>query len=805
MKLRLCFQILTLIVFLNGKGQQPVRGWKYIGPKLMSTQVKGFIKSVWVDDKNLDFVLAGSCSGGLFKTTNATNSLPLWKCISDSYRGMSFGVADIVVKPGTQNNTIFIATGHSSGLPLGYGNGILKTSNGGVSWQEVGPKAVKQNLFMMEGLVVNPQNSSEMIAYTAKQIFITKNDWLSYDEIQLPIDKTNKDVSFCDIEFAPYEAGKFYVCTRTNNFYEPKLFVCENFGKSIADITPKGIKSERIEVAVVNKEAFKGKFYTALGVTDVFVQFYNGKDYSILNTQPVNHTYSGTYWNLELAVNEVDTSVIYICMTEISRSVNGGKSFEKIGVYNGENTHADVRAAKLVKSAVKGEGDVFVVGNDGGVSFINEYNPPKWKNLNGSGLNVNQFWGIDVAQSDTMFASGGAQDNGGFLISENSAINTISSCGDGYLGLAIDETSSVIECNAPSLFYHNIKSGMQTYLSIPDNNYEIKRPLLLKDSFVYVGYHDVWRINKSKLKKGETQFEKFTNMLEVKDENEHLRNKSIKCMSFGNLNSGVIVYGNPNWTSKENKGKIFFSSDINAGAETWTDITELINYNTLEVCRWMEVCDVEMDVNDKTKFYLIAKNPFDQTNCLILEATYFSDSTKCALKKLNGNLPAIGLNKIKRDKYSTVTYLATDEGVYFSELNTDSIMWNKMNTREYALPNVMVTGLSFNYHANTLVAATYGRGIWQTELLSNLNSSKEVKVNTIESQAIKIDGKLVVDRKKTYAVNSKFIITKGSLIELKKGSTLIVKDKNLVRDENNKMIDLNKFVLKRKFARIVFD
>ncbi|MBI2722565.1 MAG: hypothetical protein HYX39_10360 [Bacteroidetes bacterium] len=803
MKFLCYFEIFILFVFFKINAQTNAGGWKYVGPKEMNTQVKGFIKSVWVDDKNLNFVLAGSCSGGLFKTINATAEKPLWQCISDSYVGMSFGVADIVVKPGTQNNTIFIATGHNSALPMGYGNGILKTVNGGISWQEVGPKAVRQNLFMMEGLVMNPQNSSEMIAYTSKQIFITRNEWASFEEIKIPFEK-DKDISFCDVEFAPFETGKFYVCTRTNNFYDPKLYVCENFGKSITDITPKGIKSERIEVAVINKEAFKNKFYVALGVTDVFVQFFNGINFSTLNTLPVNHTYSGTYWNLELSVNELDTSVIYICMTEISRSVNGGKSFEKIGVYNGENTHADVRAAKLVQHSIKGVKDVFITGNDGGVSFINQYNPPQWKNLNGTGLNVNQFWGIDVAQSDTMFASGGAQDNGGFLISENSSTNTINSCGDGYLGLVLDEVSSIIECNAPSIYYHNIKLGLHNYLSIPDNKYETKRPLLIKDSFVYVGYHDVWRINKYRLQKGETLLERFTAMPDVKDENGNLRNNSIKCMSFGNLNTGVIVYANQNWGSKENAGKMFFSPDLKAGAKEWIDITSLINYNTLEVFRWMEVCDVELDLSDGMKFNLIAKNPFDQTDCLLLQVTYVPDSAKCIFKKLNGYLPAIGLNKIKRDKFSTITYLAADDGVYFAELTSDSAVWNKMNAVEHALPGVMVTGLSFNYYANKLVAATYGRGIWQTELLSNLNSRKEIRVNTTENQAVKIDGKLVVERKRTYTINSKFIITKGSVIDLKKGSTLYIKDKHLVRDGKNEIINIETFIRKSKGAQVLY-
>ncbi|MCW3078307.1 MAG: type sorting protein, partial [Bacteroidetes bacterium] len=196
---------------MAAKGQFTAGQWNYIGPKETTEQVKGFMKSIWADPLNANFILAGSSSGGLFKTENGMAEKPAWQNISDSYNGMCYGVSDIVVKPNTQNKTIFVASGHNSGLSIGYGSGILKTTNGGISWQEVGPKGKRKNLFMMEGLVFNKQSPGEMIAYTAKEIFITRDDWQTFEKIMLPVDTNNKNISFCDIDFAPFEPGKFYV------------------------------------------------------------------------------------------------------------------------------------------------------------------------------------------------------------------------------------------------------------------------------------------------------------------------------------------------------------------------------------------------------------------------------------------------------------------------------------------------------------------------------------------------------------------------------------------------------------------
>lgn len=797
MKLTGWAQILTLFIYCNIQCQSdPV--WQYVGPKEMKEQVKGFVRSVWVDEQNPDFMLAGSCSGGLFLTTNALAEKPFWKNISDSYSGMVMGVSGIVVKPNTQNKSIYISTIHNSGIAKGYGHGILKTTNGGSSWQQIGPKG-ETNFFMLQGLVSNRENSSEMIAYSDKELFITKDDWNTYEKIELPIDK-NKEEAYCDVDFAPFEPGKFYVSTKTNNYYEPKLFICELYGRVHKNITPVDVKAERIEVAVVNDKKYTGRFYIALGTTNVFVKYFNGKSFTTLNDAPVIHTFNSAGMNLELAVNSVDTNIIYLCMTETSRSKDGGKTFEKIAVYNAHNTHADNRAIQLVKSSPGGTKDFFVMANDGGITLGDKFEPVQWKNLNGSGLNIHQFWGIDVAQSDSLFLAGGAQDNGGFLIGQNNVVNTMYSCGDGYTGLVLDNQSAIIQCNAPSMFYHNINTNQNVYLGISDSYYEGRRPMQLRDSIVYFGYHDIWRINRNNLNKGNFQFEKFTSIPLIKSEDGGTRNTSIKSMSLGNLNSGIICYSNPNWSLKENTGKVFFCSDLKAIIPEWKDITSLIVYNTVEINRWYEINASEMSFSNPDKFLLVSRDPFNQANNMVLELTYNSD--KIMARKLNANLPVIGVNKIKTDKFSGITYLACDDGVYYSNLNTDSVTWNKLNGM--TLPQAPVSDITFNYFSNTLVAATYGRGVWQTQLVTGKELEKIISKNTVENEATKINGRLIVNAKKNYTINSKLIIQKGSVIELRRGSSLIIKDKNLVRDENNRIIDLTPYIKRNKTAKVIY-
>lgn len=794
-----------IFIFLFSYTLTYSQAWQYSGPGQTKEQIKGLFQSVWADSSNLNFVLAGSACGGLFKTENAMDSLPLWENISDTYNGINFGVSNIVVKPNTGNKTIYISTFQTGGgLPLIYGNGILKTINGGKKWFNVGPKAEKENLFELYGLKQNPENENEMIAFSKHHVYVTTDEWQSFKKFELPV-KSEKDWTICDAKFAPYEQGKYYISTRTYNYNNAKLFVCSNNGETLKDITPENSNSERIEVATVLSPKFKGKFYMASGNSEVFVYFFDGLRFSPkLNNLAVTQTAGGAYWNLEFEVNQTDTNIMYIGMTEVSRSQNGGNSFDKIAVYNQHNIHADIRGAHLCKSSLKGKNDKLFLANDGGISYLKNCENINWKSLNGEGLNANMFWGIDLAQSDTLLIAGGTQDNGDFLITKHAAQNNIYSCGDGYLSAVINEHSSVNECNAPGLNYWNIKTNQYFYLQVPDADYDAKRPIKFEDSLVIIGHHDLYFLSQKNLENNQTQFKKLTNISFFKNENQSVKNRELKSFDVRN-NAAVLSYANPNWTDKNNTGKLFFCESIFKNNCEWKDLTPIaIHGNTLEICRWSEINSLLFDLKKTNTFYFVSRDVFNQTNSHIYEFNYFIDSNKCSITEINYNLPKLGINKIIIDKFSNIMYAGVDDGVYSRDLIKDSLTWHKLNGINNKLPNVMIWDLKINYATNTLYVSAFGRGIYKTQLISSTSNEITVSKNKTENNPVKIDGRLLIEKKKIYTINSKLIITPGSYIYLNKGSKLIVKDKNLIRDENNNIISINNFIKKHKTAQIIF-
>lgn len=780
--------------------------WQYVGPKSNHYQYKGLFMSVWADETNLNHVMTGSSCGGLFYTKNALSENTSWKNITDNLPYMNFGVTGIVVKKNTDNQTIFIST-HTGGglLKQGFGNGILVTHDGGKQWNQIGPKGKTDYDFPLHGLVCNQQNQEEMAAFNHTELFLTRNSWRNFETIALPFHKDVAGLEITEVEYAPNEIGKIYVSTRTYNQNKAQLFVTNDFGVTWKDITPKDVVCERIAIATLQDPKHKGKFYIAVGNTDIFIRYFNGKAFSApLNaTAPITHLGAASFWCLELKVNQVDTAIIYLSLTETSMSYDGGKTFKKIGYYNGVNTHADVRDMILVKSTRNANDDKLFLANDGGISLNNNLNSGSsvlFRNLNGPGLEANMFWGIDVLQSDSLFIAGGAQDNGGFFIKQNRETNNLSICGDGYFGLVLDDSMAMVLGNPPIFILHNANRNSNAYIQIADGNFEARRPLMLVDSFVYIAYHDIWRAKKKDIIHGKLTFTNVSNLPKIEDATVGIKNREIKALAISKNNTALFGYTNPLWGKAKNEGKLFYCKNILAKTPEIIDVSQLAIVGNMELCHWWQIESIAADEVNENTFYIIYRDVFNQENADIYKFVYYPDSNKASIKTINYNLKRIGFNRIKMDNATQALYLAANDGVYVLNLAKQDTVWKSLNF----YPKVLVSDVVFNTYTNKLYAATFGRGIWESAIPSLNSNTIRVAKNKTAIEPLKIDGNLIVKRKKVLRIKSKLILTKGSKIVLEKGAKLIFENKSKSVDENNEPINILPFVEKNKKAEVLF-
>jgi|694.fasta_scaffold00967_28 photosystem II stability/assembly factor-like uncharacterized protein len=779
-----------LIIFISSLSYSQFNGWEYVGPKKTEQQIKGYFGSIWVDEFNTNFALAGSSAGGLFVTENANDSLPQWINLMDHIDEPINGVNDIVVIPKTNHQTIYISTlTYCGGINQPQGAGILKTTDGGKTWANVGPQKGNRNPFF--GLVANPLNESEMLAYNQHSVYVTNDGWETFKSIDIPL---AKDITwfFCDAEFAPYVKGKAYVCLRTNSRNEAKILELNLINNAFKDITPLDLKAERIELETVLNPKFANKFYIAYGSENVRIRYFNGKEFSKDLNQPFSHAAGGTYWNFEFKVNPVDTNIMYVGLTECSRSKDGGKTFEKIANYNMLNMHADVRGMFLLPN------DKLYIANDGGISLLKNSKDIQWRSLNGNGLDGNQFFGAGVLQSDSLFIAAGAQDNGGFFITDHKTQNNMYNCGDGYQAEVLDEQHAIINCNGSSSYLYHRYNGYQVYLSFPDP-YFGKREIFIQDSFVYTGYRNIWRAKIKDLINGKTNFTNLTNFKDFKNQQNVIRNQHLNSFDVRPNSEAIVAFGLPNWEDPKNIGKVLYFKSIEKKDIDPIDLTEQIHCKGLVINRWFEINTIKFDLTVENKFYITAHDYFDYQSAFIYEVLFNPDSATCQLKEINYNLPKTGIPCLKINQITGDLYLGTHTGVYYK--TTEDTLWTKLNFKNKSLPNVFVYDLDFNYHSNLLYATTHARGIWRCYMPSDKTNNVRFKSAIIKKE-ISLNGRLEIARKAKVELKNKLFLYPGSKVKLNRNATLII-SKELVRNHLNQIEDINKYLIKNKTSKLI--
>jgi len=95
--------------------------------------VSGRVTSIAIDPTNANTIYVGAAQGGVWKTTDGGAN---WSPITDDQVTLSTG--SIALDPDNAQN-VLVGTGEGEfGADNYYGAGILKSSNGGTSWTQVG-------------------------------------------------------------------------------------------------------------------------------------------------------------------------------------------------------------------------------------------------------------------------------------------------------------------------------------------------------------------------------------------------------------------------------------------------------------------------------------------------------------------------------------------------------------------------------------------------------------------------------------------------------------------------------------------
>lgn len=139
---------------LRGGGESvraPLPTWQPFGPSTIPdgqtdttagstlSPVSGRLQAIAVHPTDPNIVYVGGAQGGVWKTTNFLAATPTWQPMSDNEASLAIG--SLAIDP-VNPNIVYAGTGEAAGsCDSYYGRGVLRSSDGGMTWTLLGSGA----------------------------------------------------------------------------------------------------------------------------------------------------------------------------------------------------------------------------------------------------------------------------------------------------------------------------------------------------------------------------------------------------------------------------------------------------------------------------------------------------------------------------------------------------------------------------------------------------------------------------------------------------------------------------------------
>ena len=675
----------------NSPQKSSTATWTELGPVGMPTNGTGQpnglgrVNGIGFHPTDANTFYIAAPSGGIWKTTNGGST---WSPLTDTLP--TLGTSCIQVHP-TNPNIVYVGTGDRDGYDA-PGMGVIKSTDGGNTWTfantGMGNKIVSD-------LLIHPSSPNTLIAATNGGIYRTTNGGTSWT-------KTSSSSShFKDLEFKPNSPNTVYA-SGSSFFYKST-----DNGVTWTSISSGLPGNGRYAIAVT--PANSNYVYLVSGGSNGLIGLYrstnSGTSFSSRSTSPNILGYSSTgsdtrsqaWYDLAIAADPSNANTIYVGGINIWKSTNGGSSWSLNAHWVGSGgvpaVHADIHSLDF--SPVNSR---LYCGNDGGL-YYSTNGGSTWPEIS-NGLAIAQVYKIGQSASSKNLIINGYQDNGTAIYSNGSWDTEIG--GDG-MECAVDPSNTSYLYG--SLYYGDIRrssnggtwfdqiAGDQVNGITEEGGWVTPYILDVNNSNTMIlGMKNIWRsTNVKTASAASVSWTKLTNNLGGSN------SQNIKVIEQSEANSNILYFSRAD-------DKLFRSDNFNNTSPTFTDISSNLPNSSYYPT------DIEADPhNPNTVFMTLHYDVYKSTN------------KGASWTMISGNLPNIPMNCLVLDTSSTneALYVGTDAGVYYK----DNTMTQWILYMDGMPVSAEITELEIYYSPNgsnsSIVASTYGRGLWQSDLYAS--------------------------------------------------------------------------------------
>jgi photosystem II stability/assembly factor-like uncharacterized protein len=668
----------------------------------------------------------GASQGGIWKTSDAGEN---WTPLNDGLPILR--ISDLTIDP-TDPDIMYACLGdfEYNAVSLEFDNrkrhthfglGVYKTTDGGISWQPTGLTVAQEDFdySLLRRLVIDPNNPTHLVAGGLEGIWKTTDGGDNWTNVE-------DDLLICDVEQDPQNpnilfAASMYVSVLDDG--STGILRSTDFGDTWnwvqAGIPQFDVRRIELAIAPSNPDYIYAHCVNIYGGLYGIYRSTNGGDNWTLmtgqDTPNIMHWYEGNgnggqgSYDLAFVVHPEDENTIYSGGVNAWGSTDGGATWDGISYwvnYYGVSIHADQHQFKFNPLNNK-----FYVCNDGGImttddlligSWFDVDNeddyqwPTQWQNLT-SGMQLTSFYRLGLSANNPGYLIAGAQDNSTFYYNNDIWINIIG--GDGMECLIHPNDPETLvgssQYGSMSKSYNggiNIDYGIAgSILQEEDGEWTTPFQFHADSEVLYAGYGNLWKSNN--LGDSWNKISDFDNIPQL--------GVPAPCSYFDvcETDNNAIYFAKRLWYSAGVESAMWVTFDE---GDNWTDVSDGLPTGL---------------------FFTYVTVDDDNPQLAWVTCSGFEDGMK-VFKTENGgtdwvnisyDLPNIPVNCVVLDEKSSnhTLYLGTDLGVY--TIADGATEWEPFLQN---LPNVIVGELEIDYESSEMYAATFGRGIWKTEIPS---------------------------------------------------------------------------------------
>lgn len=760
-------------------------------------------------------IYAASMFGGLWRSENDGD---YWSLVNTDTQLPSSSVSDIAVDF-NNSNTLFISTGNgddglSFSLGPNWGNvnplytyGIYRSTNYGTTWTAINEGFM--SFFQTESgttrrLKIDPSNSNRLFIATSKGIFRTENALATTPQWTLLSNGLNpEDNQYRGIEFKPYHSSTVYASGRdiykstdhgnswssltgpTTGLDFEEMLITEHFAVSRINITVTPADSSRLYAFIV------GNSTDPSGEHMAYVYLYNEEN-------------SPTWRNVCSNINN-DNNFPPNWMGFAASPLNAGEiSFGGMNIHTLENVdqntfchlspggHADIHALAYQPVLPPVNPSLFA-GTHGGVERGTQRATPFFNYAMGEkyeGLQLGLIWSFGNSRIDKKTYMTGQQDCGIIVPQQtgNSWIHIHG--GDGYGTQILDEKKRIFNFIGNSnlaLYSYSQLQGTGGWDDLPiDPVYQSsvlvpKTFKILHGNFLnpVCGFTNLYE--RKYFRPNEPEMWELESDIHNIEQIQHKRQITEAAIALSDTNFIYIVTaGQIDSIFNDIEPRMYRSTsggnNGNSSVIKFEEISDFLPVLSDPHISHPIITGIAVHPDTATTLWITCTG-FDSISKVWVSHTGgvgVNNWTPCGPTGIIGQMPVNGI--VYQPGSNDRLFIATDFGVYYKDNTMNE--WQKYGN----IPNVRVVELTINPCNNKLLAATFGRGLWEVDLppsdghLAKIENSQEWDYDRI------LENGFVVKSPYTLTIRDTVYMPKDSKIVVEAGAHLILDGGTLLQN-----------------------